>query len=104
VPWAVFCLLALLLCLVGPYAVRIFVSLFFLIMAVGVNIVMVLAAPDQFVVLPLYLLDIRRGVSGSMLRLHPASIANSFGIHRGHYHRGNQGPTTLKLCWQGVRS
>ena len=50
-PWAVFCLLVLLLCLVRPYAGRIFVSIFFLIMAVGVNVVLVLIAPDQFVAL-----------------------------------------------------
>jgi hypothetical protein len=51
VPWAVFCLLVLLLCLVRPYAGRIFVGIFFLIMAVGVNVVLVLVAPDQFVAL-----------------------------------------------------
>ena len=46
-----FCLLVLLLCLVRPYAGRIFVGIFFLIMAVGVNVVLVLVAPDQFVAL-----------------------------------------------------
>jgi hypothetical protein len=51
VPWAVFCLLVLLLCLLRPYAGRIFVGIFFLIMAVGVNVVLVLVAPDQFVAL-----------------------------------------------------
>jgi hypothetical protein len=51
VPWAVFCLLVLLLCLVRPYAGRVFVGIFFLIMAVGVNVVLVLVAPDQFVAL-----------------------------------------------------
>lgn len=50
-PWTVFCLLVLLLCLVRPYAGRIFVGIFFLIMAVGVNVVLVLVAPDQFVAL-----------------------------------------------------
>jgi hypothetical protein len=47
----VFCLLVLLLCLVRPYAGRIFVGIFFLIMAVGVNVVLLLVAPDQFVAL-----------------------------------------------------
>jgi hypothetical protein len=47
----VFCLLVLLLCLVRPYAGRIFIGIFFLIMAVGVNVVLVLIAPDQFVAL-----------------------------------------------------
>jgi hypothetical protein len=51
VPWAVFCLLVLLLCLVRPYAGRVFVGIFFLIMAVGVNVILVLVAPDQFVAL-----------------------------------------------------
>ena len=46
-----FCLLVLLLCLVRPYAGRIFVGIFFLIMALGVNVVLVLVAPDQFVAL-----------------------------------------------------
>ena len=46
-----FCLLVLLLCLVRPYAGRIFVGIFFLIMAVGVNVVLVLVAPAQFVAL-----------------------------------------------------
>lgn len=50
-PWTVFCLLVLLLCLIRPYAGRIFVGIFFLIMAVGVNVVLVLVAPDQFVAL-----------------------------------------------------
>jgi hypothetical protein len=43
--------LVLLLCLVRPYAGRVFVGIFFLIMAVGVNIALVLVAPDQFVAL-----------------------------------------------------
>ena len=43
--------MVLLLCLVRPYAGRIFVGIFFLIMAVGVNVVLVLVAPDQFVAL-----------------------------------------------------
>jgi hypothetical protein len=51
VPWSVFCLLVLLLCLIRPYAGRVFVGLFFLIMAVAVNIVLVLVAPEQFVAL-----------------------------------------------------
>jgi hypothetical protein len=51
IPWSVFCLLVLLLCLARPSAGRIFVGIFFLIMALGVNVVLVLVAPDQFVVL-----------------------------------------------------
>jgi hypothetical protein len=47
----VFCLLVLLLCLIRPYAGRVFVGIFFLVMAVGVNVVLVLVAPDQFVAL-----------------------------------------------------
>lgn len=51
VPWSVFCFLILALCLIRPGAGRIFVGLFFLVMAIGVNVVLVLAAPDQFVAL-----------------------------------------------------
>jgi hypothetical protein len=51
IPWSVFCLLVLLLCLARPSAGRILVGIFFLIMALGVNVVLVLVAPDQFVVL-----------------------------------------------------
>jgi hypothetical protein len=51
VPWSVLCLLILALCLIRPDAGRIFVGLFFLLMAVGVNVVLVLVAPDQFVAL-----------------------------------------------------
>jgi hypothetical protein len=61
IPWSVFCLVVLLLCLVRPYAGRVFVGIFFLVMAVGVNVVLVLVAPDFFValgtdapVIPLY--------------------------------------------------
>jgi hypothetical protein len=51
VPWSVFCLLVLLLCLVRPNAGRIFVGVFFMVMAIGVNVVLVLIAPDLFVAL-----------------------------------------------------
>jgi hypothetical protein len=45
----VFCALVLLLCLIRPHAGRVFVGVFFLIMAVAVNVVLVLVAPEQFV-------------------------------------------------------
>jgi len=45
----VFCLLVLLLCLVRPYAGRIFVGIFFLIMAIGVNVVMVFVDPNSYI-------------------------------------------------------
>ena len=47
VPWSVFCTLVLLLCLLRPCAGRIF----FLVMALAVNVVLVLVAPEQFVAL-----------------------------------------------------
>lgn len=50
-PWTVFCVAVLALCLLRPAAGRIFVGLFFLVMAVGVNVVLALVAPDQFVAL-----------------------------------------------------
>ena len=48
---AVFSLLVLALCLVRPNAGRIFLGIFFLVMAIGVNVVLVFVAPDQFVAL-----------------------------------------------------
>ena len=50
-PWSVFCGLVLLLCLIRPYAGRVFVGVFFLVMALAVNVVLVLVAPEQFVAL-----------------------------------------------------
>ncbi len=44
-------MLVLPLCLVRPYAGRIFVGIFFLVMAFAVNVVLVLIAPEQFVAL-----------------------------------------------------
>lgn len=51
IPWLVFCLLIFVLCLSKPAAGRIFMGIFFLVMAVGVNVVLVLISPGQFVVL-----------------------------------------------------
>ena len=48
---AVFSLLVLILCLVRPNAGHIFVGIFFMVMAIGVNVVLVFVAPDQFVAL-----------------------------------------------------
>ena len=48
---AVLSLLVLILCVLRPNAGRIFLGLFFLVMAIGVNVVLVLVAPDQFVAL-----------------------------------------------------
>ena len=41
--------MVLLLCLVRPYAGRIFVGIFFLIMAIGVNVVMVFVDPNSYI-------------------------------------------------------
>ena len=51
ITFAVFSMLVLLLCLVRPGAGRIFLGIFFLVMAIGVNVVLVLVAPGQFVAL-----------------------------------------------------
>ena len=48
---AVLSLLVLILCVIRPNAGRIFLGLFFLVMAIGVNVVLVFVAPDQFVAL-----------------------------------------------------
>ena len=47
--WAVFCLLVLVLCLLRPNAGRIFVGIFFLVMAIGVNVVMVFVDPNSYI-------------------------------------------------------
>ena len=49
VSWSIFCLLVLLLCLLRLAAGRAFVGAFFLVMAVGVDVALVLLAPDLFV-------------------------------------------------------
>lgn len=51
IPWLVFCLAVLVLCLARSGAGRIFTGLFFLVMALGINVVLVLIAPEQFVAL-----------------------------------------------------
>jgi hypothetical protein len=48
IPWLIFCLAVLVLCLFRPHAARIFVGVFFIIMAVGVNVVLAVVDPDQF--------------------------------------------------------
>lgn len=51
ITFALFSLLVLLLCLVRPGAGRIFMGIFFLVMAIGVKVVLVLVAPNLFVAL-----------------------------------------------------
>lgn len=50
-PWTAFCVAVLALCALRPAAGRVFVGVFFLVMAVGVNVVLALVAPGQFVAL-----------------------------------------------------
>lgn len=45
IPWLVFCLLVFVLCAVKSGAGRIFMGVFFLMMAVGINVVLVLVPP-----------------------------------------------------------
>jgi hypothetical protein len=47
--WAALCLVLLALCLVRPNAGRIVVGLFFLVMAIGVNVVTVFVDPDSYI-------------------------------------------------------
>jgi hypothetical protein len=51
IPAAVFFLAVLALCTLRPGAGRIFLGLFYLVMAIGINVVLVVAAPHQFVAL-----------------------------------------------------
>lgn len=49
IPWSIFCVAVLVLCLLRPHAARIFIGIFFIIMAVAVNALLSIVAPDQFV-------------------------------------------------------
>lgn len=49
IPWLIFCIAVLVFCLARPNAARIFVGIFFIVMAVAVNVVLSAVAPDQFV-------------------------------------------------------
>ena len=51
IPSMVFYLAVLVVCLLRPNVGRIFLGIFFLVMAIGVNVVLVLVAPGQFVAL-----------------------------------------------------
>lgn len=50
IPWSIFCVAVLVLCLLRPHAARIFSGVFFfIIMAVAVSMLLSILAPDQFV-------------------------------------------------------
>jgi hypothetical protein len=49
VPWLVFCLLVLAAALIRPRATRYFIGVFFIVMAIGVNWVLSITAPELFV-------------------------------------------------------
>ncbi|WP_139003363.1 hypothetical protein [Arthrobacter crystallopoietes] len=49
IPWLIFCLAVLAFCLLRPNAARIFIGIFFIIMAVAVNALLSVLAPEQFV-------------------------------------------------------
>lgn len=49
VPWMIFCIAVSILCLIRPNAARIFIGVFFIIMALAVNALLSIVAPDQFV-------------------------------------------------------
>lgn len=49
VPWLMFCAAVSILCLIRPNAARIFIGVFFIIMALAVNVLLSIIAPDQFV-------------------------------------------------------
>lgn len=49
IPWLAFCLLVFVLCLEKPGAGRIFMGIFFLVMAIGVNVVTVFVNPNSYI-------------------------------------------------------
>ena len=71
--WSGFVLLVFIFCLIKPNAGRIFLGLFFLVMAIGINVVTVLVAPQSYVemgrnaLLPFY-----RWVFLNVIALNPA--------------------------------
>jgi len=71
--YLIFVLLVLILCLVKPNAGRIFIGVFFLIMAIGINVVTVIVAPSSYIemgknaIIPFY-----RWVFLNIIALNPA--------------------------------
>lgn len=51
IPWLVFCLAFLVFCFARPNGARIFIGIFFIVMALGVNLLLSFVAPEQFVAL-----------------------------------------------------
>lgn len=49
IPWLIFCIAVLVFCLTRPNGARIFIGIFFIVMAVAVNVLLSIVAPDQFV-------------------------------------------------------
>lgn len=49
IPWLIFCTAVLVLCVIRPHAARVVVGIFFIVMAVAVNVVLSIVAPDQFI-------------------------------------------------------
>lgn len=49
ITWLIFVLLVSLFCLAKPNAARIFLGFFFLVMAIGINVVMVLTNPQSYI-------------------------------------------------------
>lgn len=49
IPWLIFCITGSIFCLFRPNAARIFMGVFFIIMAVAVNMLLSIVAPEQFV-------------------------------------------------------
>ena len=49
IPWLVFCVAFLVFCFARPNCARIFIGIFFIVMALGVNGLLAFVAPEQFV-------------------------------------------------------
>jgi hypothetical protein len=47
--WLTFVIMVFIFCIIKPNAARIFIGLFFLVMAIGINIVTVLIAPESYI-------------------------------------------------------
>jgi hypothetical protein len=49
ISWLIFCIAVLTFCLIRPNAARLFIGIFFIVMALAVNLLLSALAPDQFV-------------------------------------------------------
>jgi hypothetical protein len=82
IPWLTFCVLFALMCVLTPRIARIFTGVFFIVMAIAVNWVVAIVAPDLFVGLgtDAPLLGLYEWVFGDIVALAPQLVGIVTGI------------------------